>query len=65
MIYSQLLDYIKTLSEHQLAMPVVVLVNDGYHELSAALHIDKDFREGDPEIDETFLPYPEDQPILT
>lgn len=65
MNFSQLYKYIETLSAAQLEMPVVVLVNDNYHELSAALHVDKDFRDVDPEVDETFSPYSEDQPILT
>ena len=63
MNFSQLYKYIETLSASQLEMPVVVLINDNYHELSAALHVDKDFRSEEEELD--FTSYPEDQPILT
>lgn len=63
MNFKQLYEYIKTLSASQLEMDVVVVVNDNYHHLTAALHIDKDFRLAD--VTEDFIPYSEDQPILT
>jgi len=63
MNYTKLLEYIESLTAEQLAMPVVVLINDEYHHLSGALHIDKDFRDPDAELD--FEPYAEDQPVLT
>jgi len=64
MNFKQLRDYIDTLSDNQLTMDVVVLIDNGYHHLTAALHVDNDFREANP-VDDDFVPYAEDQPILT
>ena len=63
MNYTRLLAYINSLSASQMEMPVVVLIDNSYHHLSAALHVDKDFR--DPDVTEEFEPYAEDQPVLT
>ena len=63
MNFTKLLEYIETLTSEQLAMPVVVLIDNTYHHLSAAMHVDKDFR--DPNTEEEFEPYAEDQPVLT
>ena len=64
MNFKQLYEYIETLSATQLEMPVVVLFDNQYQHLTAVLHVDKDFREANP-VDDDFVPYAEDQPILT
>jgi len=64
MNWKQLHQYIVSLSTSQLEMDVIVLIDNNYHHLTAALHIDKDWREANP-VDDDFVPYAEDQPILT